>query len=180
MVCTPWRVHTPHVWTHMRKSSHVVNCVATPWPVDGSTHMDTYMSSCVEASCEDTCVSTCVSTPVHLHNCTSTPTGVSSCVEGVSGVGTYVGTHTSTKVSISISLKSGLRSAYPVLCFFDNYAKFTKIVSFIYTSWRPAALLLTSWQRGGEQGIYFGHRSRLPAGLHQAFGLVLAPSCHLT
>ena len=52
----------PYVWTHLRESSHVVTCVATP--VDGSTHVDTYMSSCSEASCVDTCVSTCVSTPV--------------------------------------------------------------------------------------------------------------------
>ena len=49
-------------WTHLRKFSHVVTCVATF--VDGSTHVDTYMSSCVEASCVDTCVSTCPSTPV--------------------------------------------------------------------------------------------------------------------
>ena len=56
--------------THLRKSSHVVTCVATP--VDGTTHVDTYMSSCVEASCGDTCVSTYVSTSVPQlpHVCT--------------------------------------------------------------------------------------------------------------
>ena len=46
--------------------------------------------------------------------------------------------------------------------------------SFIYVdqlevSWPPTGLLLTSWQRGGEQGTYFGSCSRLPTGLHQAF-----------
>ena len=85
--------------------------------------------------------------------------------------------HTSTKVSTASKynfhskVASGLRNQlYNV---FATKHALIHLNCFIHVdqleaSWPPAGLLLTSWQRGGEQWTYFGSHSRLPAGLHQA------------